>query len=135
MKSEATFPKALPPPSEDVVLSNDTLIQQGVEASRNSPRKRIILPIHNAPSDTLHRMLNIVQPMSYIQPHRHIEPPKVESFVALKGAVLFEVKQGPYQAISDKDFAPWAPAEGLAEAAQYLKRLYKNGKISINGWH
>jgi len=27
-------------------------------------------------------------------------------------AVLFEVKPGPYTPLDDKDFAPWAPAEG-----------------------
>lgn len=26
--------------------------------------------------------------------------------------VLFEVKPGPYEPLTDKDFAPWAPAEG-----------------------
>ncbi len=32
---------------------------------------------------------------------------------ALKPAtVLFEFKHGPYAAVTDKDFAPWAPAEG-----------------------
>ena len=28
------------------------------------------------------------------------------------GTVLFELKPGPYSPIADKDFAPWAPAEG-----------------------
>jgi len=28
------------------------------------------------------------------------------------GTVMLEVKPGPYVALTDKDFAPWAPAEG-----------------------
>jgi cupin fold WbuC family metalloprotein len=28
------------------------------------------------------------------------------------GTVLFEIKQGPYRAMTDKDFATWAPQEG-----------------------
>ncbi len=28
------------------------------------------------------------------------------------GTVLFEFKQGPYVPVTEKDFAPWAPAEG-----------------------
>lgn len=28
------------------------------------------------------------------------------------GTVLFEIKQGPYKALTDKDFAHWAPLEG-----------------------
>lgn len=39
------------------------------------------------------------------------------------GSVFFETKPGPYVALSDKDFAPWAPLEGSADAADYLKAL------------
>jgi len=50
------------------------------------------------------------------------------SFAAtVEDTVLFEVKQGPYQKISDKDFASWAPVEGSAEARDYLKGLYDHG--------
>ncbi len=38
-------------------------------------------------------------------------------------AVCYEVKPGPYQPSSDKDFAPWAPREGEAGTARYLERL------------
>jgi cupin fold WbuC family metalloprotein len=37
--------------------------------------------------------------------------------------VCFEVKPGPYSAANDKDFAPWAPREGDARAAEYLEAL------------
>jgi cupin fold WbuC family metalloprotein len=41
------------------------------------------------------------------------------SIVALEpGTVLFEIKQGPYIPLDDKDFAPWAPAEGTIGAAR-----------------
>lgn len=33
------------------------------------------------------------------------------------GTVLFELKEGPYRPLGDKDFAAWAPAEGTVEAA------------------
>jgi cupin fold WbuC family metalloprotein len=38
-------------------------------------------------------------------------------------AVCFEVKAGPYDAATDKEFAPWAPREGDPEAPAYLARL------------
>jgi cupin fold WbuC family metalloprotein len=38
-------------------------------------------------------------------------------------AVCYEVKPGPYSATNDKDLAPWAPREGHAGAAAYLRRL------------
>jgi cupin fold WbuC family metalloprotein len=48
-------------------------------------------------------------------PVRGLEvPPGIwHTLVALEGGtVLFELKPGPYAPTADKDFAPWAPAEG-----------------------
>lgn len=41
--------------------------------------------------------------------------------------VAFEVKQGPYAAVSDKDFARWAPGEGEAGAAA-LELWYRTAR-------
>lgn len=47
-------------------------------------------------------------------------PPAVWHAYVVTGAcaLLFEVKQGPYDAARDKRFADWAPAEGETGAAQ-----------------
>ncbi|MDH5178936.1 MAG: WbuC family cupin fold metalloprotein [Gammaproteobacteria bacterium] len=42
-------------------------------------------------------------------------------------SVFFEVKQGPYTPLSDKDFAPWAPPEGTPQTEQYLQWLHQAG--------
>lgn len=48
------------------------------------------------------------------------------SLIALEAdSVLFEVKPGPYTPSSDKEFAPWSPAEGSAEAVLYLEELLR----------
>jgi cupin fold WbuC family metalloprotein len=39
------------------------------------------------------------------------------------GSVFFETKPGPYVAMSDKDFAPWAPEESSPEVGSYLSVL------------
>lgn len=39
------------------------------------------------------------------------------------GTVVYEVKDGPYQQISDKNFAAWAPKEGDLDCNEYLKQL------------
>ena len=166
------FPKALSPPAGKNTLITTELIERLVESSRQSPRGRIILPLHKSPAANLHRMLNAIQPGSYIQPHRHMFPAKAESVIVLYGAiyvfifrddgqidqvhtiaagstnigidsepgvyhtflasqentVLFEVKPGPYNQADDKDFAPWAPAEGAHGVTEYLENLYKRGK-------
>jgi cupin fold WbuC family metalloprotein len=38
-------------------------------------------------------------------------------------AVCYEVKPGPYSALDDKEFAPWAPREGQPGTADYLAGL------------
>jgi cupin fold WbuC family metalloprotein len=38
-------------------------------------------------------------------------------------AVCYEVKPGPWDAATDKEMAPWAPAEGSPDAAEYLSAL------------
>jgi len=40
------------------------------------------------------------------------------------GTLLVEVKPGPYVSLPEKDFAPWAPAEGEAAAAGFEAALH-----------
>ncbi|OFX56019.1 MAG: hypothetical protein A2066_01285 [Bacteroidetes bacterium GWB2_41_8] len=39
------------------------------------------------------------------------------------GTVVYEIKDGPYQQISDKNFASWAPKEGDPGCDEYLRKL------------
>jgi hypothetical protein len=46
------------------------------------------------------------------------------TFFALEpDSVIFEVKPGPYDAHTDKEFAPWSPAEGTPEGRSYIADL------------
>jgi cupin fold WbuC family metalloprotein len=81
--------RALPAPSGDLFVLDDEVLQGTVRASRGSPRRRMIQPFHRSAQDTLHRMLNAVQPDSYVRPHRHLDPPKAEAWVVLRGAMVF----------------------------------------------
>ena len=88
-RNTPAFPKAMPAPSDSPVLIDEGLMSEAVAMSRRSPRGRIILPLHNSDQATLHRMLNAIQPGSYVQPHRHSNPPKAESIVVLQGGIHF----------------------------------------------
>lgn len=44
------------------------------------------------------------------------------------GGVIFEVKHGGYQPVTEQDSAPWAPAEGEA-GAQELMAWYSQAKV------
>jgi cupin fold WbuC family metalloprotein len=54
----------------------------------------------------------------------HVPAGVFHALVALEpGSIFFEVKAGPYDVRTDKEWGTWAPAEGDPEAAHYLERL------------
>ena len=87
--SNLSFPAALDAPEGSVVVMSETLLTEAVSKSQESPRKRIILPFHKNHDDSLHRMMNVMQPGTYVRPHRHSNPPKAESIVVLRGSLWF----------------------------------------------
>jgi len=151
-----------------ISLINRECINNTIEKAKLSPRLRMNHNFHEL-SDTVQKMLNAVEPDSYIRPHRHITPERSEMFLVLTGSggviifdndggikdvykleagqdvlginippgnwhtivsietgtVFMEVKEGPYIAISDKDFAPWAPSPENCRYKNYLAGLRK----------
>lgn len=81
--------RALSAPVTDVTLITTDLIEQVIAASRNSERRRMILPLHKSSQDSLHRMFNAMQPNTFIQPHRHSNPAKAETVLVLRGSLCF----------------------------------------------
>src|SRR5579872_127990 len=63
------------------------LLDATAEAAHSSPRYRHITRFHDLP-EPFQRMLNAIQPESYIRPHRHLDPDKAELFIALRGSAL-----------------------------------------------
>ena len=62
-------------------------------AAAESPRRRKNFNFHAALSHPAERLLNAVEPDSYIRPHRHAQPLRDETFIAVRGAfglVLFD---------------------------------------------
>ena len=62
------------------------LIEKVVAEARQSPRRRMNYNFHPELSDPVQRLLNALEPWTYIRPHRHTT--KEESFVLLSGTVL-----------------------------------------------
>lgn len=53
-----------------------------------------------------------------------LAPGMFHSFIALEpDTLIYEVKNGPYEPASDKDFASWAPLEDSPGAAAYVAEL------------
>ncbi len=148
------------------VLDSALLDRVSAEA-RNSPRGRRNFNLHLADGDPCHRLMNAIEPGSYVAPHRHLDAAKDETIVVLRGrlivvvfddegretsrvalaaggdlfgvdvphgtfhtlwaldpgTVFFESKAGPYLPMAEAERALWAPAEGNAGAADWLRRL------------
>ena len=62
------------------------LIDKVTEQARTSPRLRMNYNFHPELGDPVQRLLNALEPWTYIRPHKHIT--KEESFVLLRGRVL-----------------------------------------------
>jgi cupin fold WbuC family metalloprotein len=81
--------RALPAPSTDLAPMTRSALDEVLAQSRLNSRRRMILPFHRGPEDSVHRMLNALQMGSYVRPHRHRSPPKPEAWVVLQGELLF----------------------------------------------
>jgi cupin fold WbuC family metalloprotein len=66
------------------VLDN-ALLDSVCAAAAASPRRRKNHNLHASDEAPVHRLLNAVQPDSYIAPHRHLDPAKDETFIVLRG--------------------------------------------------
>jgi len=137
--------------------------------AKASARKRMNHNFHTELTDTLQRMLNALEPDTYIRPHKHENPDKHEVFILLRGkaaafefddtgnvtdtfildplqgnfgveiapkvwhtvislaenSMVYELKDGPYQPIDDKNFASWSPEETSDYRFEYLQSLRK----------
>ncbi len=150
-----------------MIIINKQLIEKVVVQAKDSTRKRMNFNFHKTFDANLQRMLNVMEPGTYVQPHKHEDPDKTEVFLVLLGKVLvaefddmgnvtsscvlsseegrygaeipprvwhcivplepdsviFEVKDGPYSPITDKNFASWAPKEGSPDCNRYQSDL------------
>ena len=77
----------------EVELISESLFDKVADLASESPRRRKNHNFHSSPTDNPHRFLNVLLAGTYIRPHRHLEPPKSETFVVLEGAadvILFD---------------------------------------------
>lgn len=66
------------------LVTND-LLQQVSAAARTNPRLRKNHNLHPRDESRCHRLLNAIEPASYIRPHRHLDPEKDEAFILMQG--------------------------------------------------
>jgi cupin fold WbuC family metalloprotein len=77
------------------IIDRDFLEQVSSQA-KASPRRRRNHNFHVSESDTCNRLLNAIEPDSYIQPHCHHEATKDETLIVVRGrlGVIFFDERG-----------------------------------------
>lgn len=157
-----------------MIRIDDKLLNLTTEKAQSRERRRMNHNFHETLDANVQRMLNALEPDTYVQPHKHENPDKFESFIILKGrlvviefeetgevkdfivldsqkgnygveiapkkwhsiialepaTVIYEVKDGPYSVLNDKDFATWAPKEGSDKCGTYNLGLLKKCGIA-----
>lgn len=66
------------------IITRDLVLQISAEAVQNV-RLRKNHNFHPSDSSRCHRLLNAIEPGSYIRPHRHQDPEKDEAFILMCG--------------------------------------------------
>lgn len=68
-------------------LINNELLDKTTAQAKRSPRLRMNYNFHEDLNDPVNRLLNAMEPDTYLRPHRHINPDKNEVFLLLRGKV------------------------------------------------
>lgn len=66
-------------------IINKQLLDEVTAAAKANPRLRKNWNIHPRDDFPAHRLLNAMEPASYIRPHRHLDPFKDETFMIVRG--------------------------------------------------
>lgn len=71
-----------------MIKIDEAFISETSAKAKSSERRRMNYNFHQEDAATLQRMLNAMEPDTYIQPHKHEDPDKVEAFFVLRGRIL-----------------------------------------------
>lgn len=66
-------------------IIDQALLLQVAQAGAAAPRRRRNFNFHGGDDDACHRLLNAVEPDSYIPPHCHLDASKDETILVLRG--------------------------------------------------
>ena len=76
-------------------IINEALLDETTGRAKQSPRLRMNYNFHERLDDPVNRLLNALEPGTYLRPHRHLNPKKDEIFLLLRGRIavfLFDNK-------------------------------------------
>lgn len=65
----------------------DTLLDATTQQAKENARLRMNYNFHTDLNDPVNRLINAVEPDTYVRPHRHANPEKDEIFLVLRGKI------------------------------------------------
>ena len=68
-----------------ITVIDQALLAEVSGEAQQAPRRRKNRNFHPADDYPGHRLLNAIEPDSYVVPHRHLDPTKDESIICLRG--------------------------------------------------
>jgi cupin fold WbuC family metalloprotein len=68
-------------------IVDSSLLDKLSEEAKHTVRLRKNYNLHQEESDPLQRMLNALEPDTYVQPHKHQNPDKRELFMPIRGSI------------------------------------------------
>lgn len=69
----------------DAIIVDQTTLNKLSFEAKKIKRKRLNRNFHTSNYDMIQRMLNAIEPETYVAPHKHESPDKREVFIVLKG--------------------------------------------------
>lgn len=114
-----------------IKIDNEIFDRLSKEA-RQSPRGRKNYNYHTYAADPLQRLLNAMEPGTYIRPHKHENPDKREVFIAFRGRICvveFDDK-GNITGHAVLDWAEGNPAVEIAEKTYHTVISLKSGSVA-----
>jgi cupin fold WbuC family metalloprotein len=72
---------------QNIQVIGRRLLDEVSSQAQAAARRRKNYNFHAAEGESSHRLLNAIEPDSYIQPHRHLETTKDETLVVLRGRI------------------------------------------------
>lgn len=70
---------------KSIQLIDQSLLDEIAAAAVTAPRRRKNYNFHIAETEPSHRLLNAMEPDSYIPPHRHLDASKDETIIVVRG--------------------------------------------------
>lgn len=71
-----------------MIKITDELLDSQSQRAKENKRKRVNYNFHKNCNECIQRFLNAVEPNTYVRPHKHENPDKIEIFLILRGRVL-----------------------------------------------